>query len=118
MNFENLIEFLENQMKLSHIYQPLLIRCLVDADGSATLRQLANNFVLQDESQLDYYEDRIKKMPVRVLKNHNIVSMDGNLIKLNLDKKLTLEQKAIIRKICESKITRIHRKKRSKNLGL
>ena len=104
MKFENLIEFLENKMKLAHIYQPLLIRGLIDSDGSATLRQLANNFVLQDESQLDYYEDRIKKMPVRVLQNHNVVSMDGNLVKLNLDKKLTLEQKATIRKICESKI--------------
>jgi len=104
MTFEELIDFLENKMSMSHIYQPLLIRSLVDSGGSATLRQLANNFVLQDESQLVYYEDRIKKMPVKVLKNHQIIETDGDLIKLNLKKRLTFEQKAKIRKVCEAKL--------------
>ncbi len=84
MTFQNLIDFLENKMSMSHIYQPLLIRSLVDSGGSATLRQLANNFVLQDESQLVYYEDRIKKMPVKVLKKHDVIERDGDLIKLKL----------------------------------
>ena len=104
MTFKDLIDFLENKMSMSHIYQPLLIRSLVDSGGSATLRQLANNFVLQDESQLVYYEDRIKKMPVKVLKSHDIIQKDGDLIKLNLKKRLTLEQKAKIRMVCEAKI--------------
>lgn len=42
MTFEILIEFLETKMSMSHIYQPLLIKTLVDAGGSATIRQLAN----------------------------------------------------------------------------
>jgi hypothetical protein len=33
-------------MSMSHVYQPLLIRTLVDAGGAATLRQLAQSFVL------------------------------------------------------------------------
>jgi diadenosine tetraphosphate (Ap4A) HIT family hydrolase len=104
MTFQKLIDFLENKMSMAHIYQPLLIRSLVDAGGSATIRNLANNFVLQDESQLVYYEDRIKKMPVKVLKNHKIIETDGDLIKLNIKKRLTLEQKAKIRKVCEAKL--------------
>lgn len=59
MIFEELVDFLEKRMRLSHVYQPLMIRSLVDAGGSATLRQLANAFLLQDESQLLYYEKRI-----------------------------------------------------------
>ena len=69
MKFTELVDFLKNKMRLSHIYQPLMIRSLVDAGGSATLRQLANAFLSQDESQLLYYEKRIKEMPLRVLKS-------------------------------------------------
>jgi hypothetical protein len=38
MTFEKLIDFLENKMSMSHIYQPLLIKSLVEAGGSATIR--------------------------------------------------------------------------------
>lgn len=37
-----------NRMSVSHVYQPMLIRALVDAGGSATLRQLARTFLLQE----------------------------------------------------------------------
>lgn len=65
MTFDQLIDFLENRMSMSHIYQPLLIRSLVDAGRTATLRQLAQVFLAQDESQLLFYEKRIKEMPLR-----------------------------------------------------
>jgi diadenosine tetraphosphate (Ap4A) HIT family hydrolase len=80
-----------------------MIRSLVDAGGSATLRQLANAFLSQDESQLIYYEKRIKEMPLRVLRKHGVVDRDGDLVSLAA-KKLTLEQKAHIRMICERKM--------------
>jgi hypothetical protein len=54
--------------EMSHIYQPLLLRILVEAGGTATVRQIAHGFLAQDESQLRYYESRIKQMPVPVLK--------------------------------------------------
>ena len=90
-------------MSMSHIYQPLLIRSLIDAGGSATVRQLAHNFLSQDESQLLYYENRIKQMPLRVLSKHEVVSKDGDLVSLNTGK-LTLEQKAQVKMICEKKL--------------
>jgi diadenosine tetraphosphate (Ap4A) HIT family hydrolase len=103
MTFDELIEFLETKMRLSHIYQPLLIKALVDAGGSATIRQLANAFLSQDESQLIYYEDRIKQMPLKVLCKHGIVSKDGDLVVLNAGK-MTIEQKAKIKMLCEQKL--------------
>jgi hypothetical protein len=39
------------RMRMSHVYQPLLIRALVRAGGSATLRQLATALLLEDESR-------------------------------------------------------------------
>ena len=52
MEFADLIDFIENRMKMSHIYQPLLLRILVEAGGTATVRQIALGFLAQDESQL------------------------------------------------------------------
>jgi hypothetical protein len=103
MKFESLIDFLENRMRMSHIYQPLLVKGLVESGGSATIRQLANYFLIQDESQQRYYENRIKQMPLRVLRKHNIVSRDGDFVSLNV-KELSLEQKAQVKMICEKKI--------------
>jgi ATP adenylyltransferase len=103
MKFDELIEFLETKMSMRHIYQPLLIKTLVDAGGSATIRQLANAFLSQDESQLIYYEDRIKQMPLKILRKHGVVTKDGNLVVLNAGR-MTLEQKANIRMLCEQKL--------------
>ena len=43
------------------------IRALVESGGCRPWGQLAQQFVLQDKSQLLFYERRIKDMPVRVL---------------------------------------------------
>ncbi len=110
MTFEDLIEFVSSQMRMSHIYQPLLIRSLVDAGGSATLRQLAQTFLVQDESQLLYYEKRIKEMPLKVLSKHGIVRKDGDLVSLET-KDLTLQQKAQVRALCEQKLQEYVQKK-------
>jgi diadenosine tetraphosphate (Ap4A) HIT family hydrolase len=103
MTYEELIDFIENRMTMSHVYQPVLIRSLVDAGGKATLRQLAQAFLVQDESQILYYEDRIKKMPFPVLKKHGVVARDGDLVSLTT-KKLTLQQKAHVRMLCEQRL--------------
>jgi diadenosine tetraphosphate (Ap4A) HIT family hydrolase/5-methylcytosine-specific restriction endonuclease McrA len=85
------------------VYQPLLVRALVDAGGVATVRQLAQVFLVQDESQLLYYEKRIKEMPLKVLKRHEVIAWDGRVVALNTNN-LTLVQKAHIRMLCEQKL--------------
>jgi ATP adenylyltransferase len=103
MTFKELYDFIDNKMRMSHIYQPLLIKTLVEAGGSATVRQLAQQFVIEDESQLQYYENTIKRMPVKVLKSHGIVSDQKSLISLNI-KKFTFKEKSQLKRICEEKI--------------
>ena len=95
MSAEQIIEFVRERMRMSHVYQPLLIRALVRAGGSATLRQLATALLVEDESQLLYYEDRIRKMPLPVLRGHDILTSAHDLISLN-SVRLTYEQRAAI----------------------
>jgi len=103
MTFEELKTFITGKMKMSHIYQPLLIKSLLEAGGAATIRQLAITFLSQDESQIMYYEKRVKEMPIRVLSSHEVIERVGELVTLNAQK-LTLEQKADLKQICEAKI--------------
>jgi len=103
MTFSELKKFLTSRMRMSHIYQPLLIKSLLEAGGIATIRQIATIFLSQDESQIQYYEKRLKEMPIRVLSKHGIIERDGDLLRLKTAK-LTFEQKAELKKICEQKL--------------
>jgi ATP adenylyltransferase len=103
LTFHNLSEFIGKKMRMSHIYQPLLIRSLLDCGGMATLRQLAGRFLDQDESQILFYEDHIKKMPVPVLKRHGVLSIEGELVRLNVGK-LTFKERTQLKAICDQKI--------------
>ena len=67
------------------------------------MRQIALNFLVQDESQILYYDDRIKNMPVPVLSRHGVVEREKNLASLSVEK-LTFEQKAHIKMLCERKM--------------
>ena len=46
----------------------------LEYDGSATIRQLAEAVLSKDESQVIYYEKRLKEMPLRVLAKHGVIN--------------------------------------------
>ena len=46
MTFDELLKFVESELRMSHVYQPLLINFLVESGGAATIRQLAQEFAL------------------------------------------------------------------------
>lgn len=110
MTFNELKEFISSKMRLSHIYQPLLIKSLIDAGGTATIRQMAISFLSQDESQIIYYEKRLKNMPVRVLSKHGVIKLEGDLITLQTNK-LSFKQKAELKRICEEKLQKFIEKR-------
>jgi ATP adenylyltransferase len=97
-------------MRMSHIYQPLLIRTLVNAHGQATLRQLAQSFLAEDESQLLFYERRIRQMPLKVLSDRRVVEVKKNLVSLTVPA-LTFPQKLEIRRLCEMRMQEFAQKK-------
>ena len=103
MKADDLLEFINTKMRMSHVYQPLLIRSLLDAGGKASLRQVAADFVAEDEAQLRYYEERIKAMPLKVLRNHGVCSYQNGVLSLDVEN-LSFEQRATLRAACEQRI--------------
>ena len=86
MTFEQLKTFIIDKMSMSHIYQPVLIKALLNSDGVSTTRNIGKEILKHDDSQKDYYDQRVKNMPVPVLIKHNVINKDKNIISLNVDK--------------------------------
>jgi hypothetical protein len=103
MSFKALIDFILKKMSMSHVYQPIVIKALVQSGGKATIRQLAQTLLLEDESQLLFYEKRLKEMPLKVLKKHGVLRVEGDLVSLSAQN-LSLEQRAEIRGACEDRL--------------
>jgi ATP adenylyltransferase len=87
-SFERLRDFIQKQMRMSHIYQPVMIRELLVNGGKASIRSIASAFLSRDESQLEYYEQITKNMPGKVLAKHSIVERDGDHYRLAIEPKL------------------------------
>jgi len=103
MTYDELLDFLKNRMRLSHVYQPLLVLYLVRAGGRATLRQLAVSFLVGDDSIVDYYVERIRQMPVPVLAGHGVVQREGDVVRLTTGP-LTREQSRRIEEVCMERL--------------
>jgi hypothetical protein len=75
--FSQIKEFLTQQMRMSHLYQSLILRALIEKGGFASLRDIASCFLAHDESQIEYYMEITKRMPGPVLTRHQFVRRDG-----------------------------------------
>ena len=82
-SYDRLREFLTKTMKTQHVYQPVMLKTLLQNHGKASSRTIAASFLALDQSQLDYYEVITKRMPGRVLKAHGIVEVAKTTIGLH-----------------------------------
>jgi ATP adenylyltransferase len=42
--FSDLLDFIQNRMRMSHIYQPVKLTTLLRNDGAASVRQIAQRY--------------------------------------------------------------------------
>ena len=71
---DKLKSYLQSKMRMSHIYQPVMIRELVRLGGRATIDEIAAALLAYDPSQVEYYAIRTKSMVGKVLTQNGIVS--------------------------------------------
>ena len=102
--YTRLREFLTDHMRMSHIYQPVMLKTLIEGNGRATLRDIAAAFLAHDQAQLEYYEEITKRMPGRVLQNHGLAQREGVGYRLSLPlSELTDRQRDELIRICDAK---------------
>jgi len=91
-------------MRMSHIYQPVMLMELLKSSGQCSTDQIARAILLHDQSQVEYYEKITRDMVGRVLRNHDIVSKLGQIYALNGFDLLTDEQVESLVTACQSKL--------------
>jgi len=69
----DLHDYITNRMKMSHIYQPVMLKVLLENNGEASLEQIASALLSYDQSQVEYYGIRTKQMVGKVLTNNGVV---------------------------------------------
>lgn len=75
MIFERLSEFISTKMRMSHIYQPVMIRELLVRGGEASVDEIATALLAHDPSQVEYYGLRTKNMVGKVLTNNGVTEV-------------------------------------------
>lgn len=116
MNFKKLKQFLTKDMRMSHVYQPVMIRNLLKNKGKADSAKIAKDLLAYDVSQVEYYQLITKNMVGKVLTNNRgITDKDGDVYQLNGFENLSLEEQKELISICEEKID-AYIEKRGKNI--
>ena len=105
MDYHELERYISNEMLMQHIYQPVMIKTLLQSDGhKASVENIARRFLLNDEPQLQYYKYITKVMPGRVLRGHGIVRFENDSFVLNVTDELTRGQIKDLIGLCDRKI--------------
>ncbi|MGG5889813.1 HIT domain-containing protein [Falsiroseomonas sp. HC035] len=99
-------------MRMSHVYQPVMLKALIQGNGRASLRDIAAAFLALDQAQLGYYEEITKRMPGPVLTRHGLVERESDGYRLKADiKTLTEAERAELMAICDAKVEEYLRKR-------
>jgi len=104
MRFDDLLHFIERDMRMAHVYQPVMLRVLLDRAGQANRDDIARALLYQDRSQLEYYSAITTNMVGRVLTNRGVVKRDGANYTLLGNDKLTPEQVQQLKDACDRKL--------------
>ena len=82
MTFPELKDFLMNKMRMSHIYQPVMLISLLKNGGVSSIESVAKDLLINDQSQMEYYDKVTKNMVGKVLTKNNVVKKEGNSFNL------------------------------------
>jgi len=99
---------------MSHIYQPVMIKVLLENGGSADKKTIAQNILSYDFSQVEYYEGITNNMVGRVLRKNEVVSKDKNNYELKLFEDLSSTEINQLIALCDLKINEYIKKRGTK----
>jgi ATP adenylyltransferase len=102
--FDDLYRFISTEMRMSHIYQPVMISALLRHDGRASVQDIAAALLARDQAQLDYYKQITRQMPGSVLRKRGIVEVLKDVYSLPHFSELTDEECSRLVAFCDAKV--------------
>ena len=102
--FDRLREFIGKTMRMSHIYQPVMLKTLLRHRGSASAEQIAKAILAHDQSQLEYYEQIVHNMVGRALRNRGLVNREGKQYRLDGFDALSKAEIDELQRLCDERV--------------
>ena len=104
-NFGKLHHFVTHDMRMSQVYQPVMLIELLRNNGKASVKQIAQAILDKDPTQIEYFSEIVKNMVGRVLtKNRSITEKHGDTYHLIGAEQLTQDQVNELIHLCQIKI--------------
>jgi len=106
VNYDSLKEFILKDMRMSHVYQPVMLIELLRNGGRADVKQIAKAILERDPTQVEYYSEIVKNMVGKVLtQNRKITSKEGSVYTLDDSKSFTSDEVSELIALLEEKIS-------------
>jgi diadenosine tetraphosphate (Ap4A) HIT family hydrolase/5-methylcytosine-specific restriction endonuclease McrA len=105
MRYSELKEFISKRMRMSHIYQPVMLMALLRNNGKCSTTQIAKAILKYDDAQIEYYEQITNNMVGKVLRNHGIVEKQGKDYILKDSERLAATQRDELIDLCQSRLS-------------
>ena len=106
MIYDELVDFISNRMRMSHIYQPVMLISLLENGGVCHQSVIAKEILFHDQSQVEYYTRITNNMVGRVLRNHKIVERDRSTKNYHLCgfEELSTTQVSVLIYLCQQRL--------------
>jgi ATP adenylyltransferase len=102
--FDSLSHFIATDMRMSHIYQPVMLSVLLSSGGRATVEEIASALLARDRAQLDYYKEITRQMPGAVLRKRDVVRFEAGIYILPAFDEMTNAERLQLVTACEAKV--------------
>ncbi len=90
-------------MQMSHVYQPVMLRTLIDKGGKASVSEVAQALLAEDRAQLDYYREITKRMPGAVLRKRGVVEYGDGAYSIPSFDEMTVAERHELIALCQAK---------------
>ncbi len=97
-------EYIRRRMRMSHIYQPLMLMELLGRRSPAPARDIARRILGEDTSQIDYYTERVKRMVGRVLTGNGVTTYGNGSYTLIGAEELSDAERDELLKLCRERL--------------
>ncbi|MDA7959485.1 MAG: HNH endonuclease [Nitrosopumilus sp.] len=107
MNYADLEDFIANRMRMTHVYQPIMIHTLLESGRFEAPRQeIARRFMDRDERVLAEYERVVHRWPYQTLRDRGVLEYDKESAsyRLRLAEPITEEQRQRLMSLCHEKL--------------
>ncbi len=103
-DFATLADFVAHRMRMSHVYQPVLLMTLLRNGGESSSEEIARALLNEDQSQLEYYQAITRDMVGKVLQRHQLIHKEGQRYRLAGWESLTGKEVETLIDLCQRRL--------------